>query len=107
MPNYQKGRIYKIVCNESGLIYIGSTVQGLAQRMAEHRHRFRNNILECSSRRVLENNNYTVTLLEKYPCNDIEELHTREQFHIDNTQNCINCKNALTWKIRIREDDEI
>ena len=27
MVNYENGKIYKIVCNETGSIYIGSTAQ--------------------------------------------------------------------------------
>ena len=29
MEKYQKGKIYKIVCNKTGLVYIGSTIQPL------------------------------------------------------------------------------
>ena len=37
MPDYSKGLVYRIDCKETGECYIGSTVQGLANRIAEHR----------------------------------------------------------------------
>jgi predicted GIY-YIG superfamily endonuclease len=37
MNKYQQGKIYKIVCNETGDIYIGSTIEPtLARRLAKH-----------------------------------------------------------------------
>jgi len=94
MPNFQKSKIYSLKCETTGLTYIGSTVQGLGQRMSEHRHRFKNDILQCSSRQVLENNNYKMQLLEKFPCENKQQLRLREQFHINNTPECVNEYNA-------------
>jgi predicted GIY-YIG superfamily endonuclease len=34
--DYSKGKIYKIVCNKTGLVYIGSTCRSLEQRLKEH-----------------------------------------------------------------------
>jgi hypothetical protein len=90
MPNFQKSKIYSLKCETTGLVYIGSTVQGLAQRLSEHRHRFKNEILQCSSRQVIENNNYKMHLLEKFPCENKQQLRVREQFHINNTPECVN-----------------
>ena len=37
MVNYEHGKIYKKVCNETGLIYIGSTAQKfLSTRLGGH-----------------------------------------------------------------------
>jgi hypothetical protein len=37
MVNYENGKIYKIVCNETGFIYIGSIAQKyLSTRLGEH-----------------------------------------------------------------------
>ena len=36
MPNYQNGKIYKIVCNITGLVYIGSTIENLTERLWGH-----------------------------------------------------------------------
>ena len=34
--NYSQGKIYKIVCNKTGLIYIGSTYRTLDERLKRH-----------------------------------------------------------------------
>ena len=36
MPDYKKGQIYRIVCNITGKIYVGSTTQSLSCRLAAH-----------------------------------------------------------------------
>ena len=37
MPDYQNGKIYKILNNIDGDIYVGSTINALSHRMAQHR----------------------------------------------------------------------
>ena len=41
MPDYSKGLVYRIDCNETGECYIGSTIQGLANRIADHRKQYK------------------------------------------------------------------
>ena len=36
IADYSQGKIYKIVCNKTGLVYIGSTYRSLEQRIKEH-----------------------------------------------------------------------
>jgi hypothetical protein len=43
-----------------------------------------------SSYKILENNNYTIELIEVIPCDSKKELHQREGAHIRNTTNCVN-----------------
>ncbi len=101
MVNYQDSKIFKIVCNTSGLQYIGSTTQPtLARRLAKLRDdytRFLNTTGGLITRelrgsklyRVFEANNYDIVLIENYPCNSKDELHQRERHHIE--QNiCVN-----------------
>jgi hypothetical protein len=83
MVNYQDGRIYKLV--GSGLTYYGSTTQNLAVRKAGHKRQ--NN--KCKSRILFENGEVDIVLVEKYPCNSKEELHSRERWYIENNE-CIN-----------------
>jgi hypothetical protein len=93
MVNYQDGRIYKIVCNVTNLIYIGSTCKKLCERMTKHRQNFKqyqngkHNFI--TSFKVLENGNFDIVLLENYPCDSKEQLHARERFYIE-TMNCVN-----------------
>ena len=42
MPDYQQGKIYKIVCNTTGLLYIGSTTQKfLSSRLSGHMRNYK------------------------------------------------------------------
>ena len=86
--DYQKGKIYKIECHTTGLIYIGSTTATLKRRLSNHK---------CSrtpiSNQVLENNNYEIILIENYPCQNKTELLTKEGKY-QKEINCVNKKIA-------------
>jgi len=93
MPDYQNSIIYKIVCNETGKVYIGSTTQNLAKRIGGHRSNY-NHYLNgfgkyVTSFAILENENYSYVLVEKYSCDDKLELYARERFYIEN-MDCVN-----------------
>jgi len=87
---YKRGKIYRIVCNTTGLQYYGSTCEKyLSYRLAKHNYDYkkRNGILTSS--KVLENGNYEILLVELFPCNSKDELHQRERFYIENNE-CVN-----------------
>jgi hypothetical protein len=92
MTNYQLGKIYKIVCNTTGLTYYGSTCEPtLARRLTGHRTYFKcwknwTKKANYSSYKVLENDNF-----ELAPSNNKMELHKRERFYIDNNE-CVNTR---------------
>ena len=107
MVNYQQGKIYKIVCNTTGLIYVGSTCeQRLSQRLTKHvatyKQHLKNNYAYCSSYDIIEKGNYEIILLETCPCSTSEELRMRERFYKENI-NCINLKNPCKTKEDARE----
>ena len=93
MVNYANGKIYKIVCNTTGLCYIGSTCSTLAKRLNSHKKdfkRFQNSEGNfITSFKVLENNNYIIELVELVACDNKIDLHKRERFHIENII-CVN-----------------
>jgi hypothetical protein len=94
MPDYQLGKIYKIVCNVTGKVYYGSTCEPtLARRLAKHVGEYccykKGTKHYVSSYSILENDNYCIVLVEKYPCNDKMELLQRERFYIENNE-CVN-----------------
>ena len=83
MPNYQDGKIYKIVCNITDECYIGSTCEPrLARRLAKHVSDFKSwkegKRHKISSFDIIENGNYQILLIETYPCNSKDELTARE-----------------------------
>ena len=92
MVNYQSAKIYKIT--GGGFTYIGSTTTSLSRRLAHHRNDLKSfkegkRKYELTSFRVLEHPDYAISLIEKYPCEDNEELHSRERYWIENTD-CVN-----------------
>jgi len=89
MINYEKGKIYKLIDNTNGNIYIGSTIQTLSKRKAGHKESFNRGKGTCVSKSIIENGNYDIILIEKYPCKSKEELFSRERYYIEKN-NCIN-----------------
>jgi hypothetical protein len=94
MPDYQLAKIYKIVCNTSGMVYYGSTCEPtLARRLAKHVACFKfwknGNGNYVTSYQIFENDNYEIILVEKFACDDKMELLKRERYYIENNE-CIN-----------------
>ena len=93
MPDYSNSKIYKIIDNTNGNMYVGSTTQSLAQRLAGHVRCYKGFLQGTqqftSSFDIIKNSNYDIVLLEEINCETKEQLHARERFHIENN-NCIN-----------------
>ena len=94
MVNYQKGKIYKIVCHTTGKCYIGSTTKEyLSQRLTKHVSNYKCYLKTgnkgMTSVEVLENNNFEIMLLELYPCSSKDELHARERYYCQLIE-CVN-----------------
>jgi hypothetical protein len=95
MTNYQLGKIYKIVCNTTGLTYYGSTCEPtLARRLAGHVGKFKSfrgngKAKFITSYNVLKNDDYAIILVELAPSNNKMELRQRERFYIENNE-CVN-----------------
>jgi hypothetical protein len=95
MNKYQNGKIYKIVCRITNLIYIGSTVEKyLSNRLKGHRSRFNIKKDNTTSFKVLENNDYYIELIELFPCTSRDELLVRERYYFD----LIDCVNKVRPK---------
>ena len=82
MPDYSKGKIYKLWSPSTGLSYIGSTCQSLAMRLAGHvRSKKCHDIGKynyVTSFEILEYNDYRIDLIEEYPCESRMKLNKRE-----------------------------
>jgi len=98
MSKYQNGKIYKIVCNITNDIYIGSTIQTLKERLYGHRSKRKN----CSSCKIIDRGDYKICLIEKYPCDDITQLKKREGYW----QSQIKCINIQREGMTDKEKDE-
>jgi calcineurin-like phosphoesterase family protein len=94
MVNYKQGKIYKIECNVTGLIYIGSTCKKkLSGRMTQHRSDYKMYLKGkkkyLSSFKVMENNDYDIILIEDYPCKSKDQLFARERYYTNEIE-CVN-----------------
>jgi hypothetical protein len=108
MVNYNNSKIYKLICDNSDLIYIGSTTQKLYKRLNEHKKK------DCSSKKLFELGNVKIILIEEVKCENKEQLIKREQYYIDKYKNnIINDNNAYTdqkkynKEYRIKNKDKI
>jgi len=94
MPDYQKGKIYKIISPSKNLIYYGSTTQTLPQRLAQHikENKAYNNKVNtryCCSYLVIECEDYKIELVEEYPCNNKQQLNKKEGEY-QKSNECVN-----------------
>ena len=87
MPiDYSKGKIYTIrYRNDDSLIYVGSTVNILSYRFADHKRRCKNpnnerhNLMIYQKMRETEDiDNWYIELYEDFPCDNKEQLLKRE-----------------------------
>lgn len=95
MVNYTNAKVYKIVDNTNGNVYIGSTAsQLLCQRLAQHRIAYNSYIdgkrKYYSAFDIIKNNDCEIVLLEEVKdCQNKEQLKQRERHYIE-TIECIN-----------------
>jgi hypothetical protein len=93
MNKYNNGKIYKLICNESNLIYYGSTIQPLYKRLNDHRKSYlkfiKNEFHYLTAFEIIKNNNFNIVLVEEFSCENKEQLEARERYYIDNNK-CVN-----------------
>jgi len=95
MPDYSKGKIYKLWSPSKNLVYYGSTVQTLAQRLGKHVGNYNCYIKDntktsyVTSFLILECEDYKIELLEEYPCNNKKQLHKKEGEY-QKSNECVN-----------------
>lgn len=93
IDRYSNGKIYKLVDNTNGAVYIGSTCLPLHKRLYNHKKSYNlwlnKKYHYVSSFKILENENYNIVLIENYSCNSKEELLMKERKWIDELK-CVN-----------------
>ena len=96
MPDYQKGKIYKIWDKGYNKCYIGSTCEELNRRMAGHRKKYKahqqDGKVYTTADMLFDEfgiENCKIELVETFPCNSKAELHAREG-HYQRETECIN-----------------
>jgi len=96
MPDYKKGKIYKL--EGGGKFYIGSTTNLLSKRRGDH---------HCDAKQERRQNtkaylwfnsigweNVSISLIEDFPCLTKQELLDRERYYIDLHRNDVNLLNV-------------
>lgn len=102
MPDYQKSKIYVIRSAQTDQVYVGSTTQRLSKRFYDHK----NKANLCTSKLMLEFDDAYIELIEKYPCNDGEELRRREGEWIRKL-NSVNIVIPCRTRKEYREDNKV
>lgn len=101
-PNYARGKIYKIICNDPELIYYGSTTRSLRKRFKNHKYNAKSK--KYSSYKLFEAGGAKIKLVEKYPCKSKKELEEREGEYIL-CNPCVNIYLPGTWKkVKVLKD---
>ena len=86
MPDYKNAKIYKLWIFETDEIYIGSTTQTLTQRLSGHKSAPN----KCTCKILFEkSDNVMIELIEKFPCDNKEQLNKKEGEFIRNFD-CVN-----------------
>ena len=93
MNKYENGMIYMIESPSAKLIYYGSTCMPLSKRLSSHKNKYKNFKNGCNkfmaSFNILDNDDYKIVLVEKYPCENKQQLFAREAYYIRNNE-CVN-----------------
>ena len=97
MPDYSKCQIYKITCNDPSITecYIGFTTN-FKERMKSHKTAVRHSSkLKYAFINIWGGwNNWTMKVIEDYPCRTLQEAEARETYYINiykpslNTSKC-------------------
>jgi hypothetical protein len=107
---YSRAKIYKIVCNVTGLVYIGSTCEPtLARRLAGHRRSYKNHLNGkhnyVTSIKVLENENYYIELVKECSCKTKDQLLQFEGACVRDTE-CVNKNIPGRTRKQYRDDNK-
>jgi hypothetical protein len=93
MNKFLNGKVYELLCLETGLRYIGSTFHELHWRLSMHVAHYKQRLAGgkqyTTSFEILKGGKYKMNLLEMVACNTREELHAREAHYI-RTLPCVN-----------------
>lgn len=93
MPNYTNSKIYKIVNDINGEIYIGSTANTLSKRMCCHKYyatKLGKTSKIYSFIRELGVSHFRIVLIEAFQCSNRDELRRKEQQYIDELNPSLN-----------------
>lgn len=94
---FRGGKIYKLINDDSDIIYIGSTTQKLHERLSQHKYFYNKNKNSNKNYTSMElfriSNNVRIELIEEIICTSKKELEKKEKEYIIKYFNiCVNKK---------------
>jgi hypothetical protein len=107
MPDYNQGKIYKLIVDNYDKIYIGSTCETLSRRLGCHMSEYKkilktnNTYKKPKSYELFYKGQVSIILLEDCKCDRKEQLLARERYYIE--QNRDICLNMTTPGITNKE----
>lgn len=88
---YKNGQIYKIINTIDDEFYIGSTISTLQSRFSGHKSASIDSDMKiCQHMRKHGKNNFRITLIEEYPCDNRCQLELRESYWIHKLKPTLN-----------------
>jgi len=86
MPDYSRGKIYKIVSPNHPKVYIGSTCTTLKKRFSSHK-----SDRNCCATEIIDAGDSNIKLIEDFPCLDKYQLEDREaEIQLLDWDGCVN-----------------
>lgn len=106
--DYKNSKIYKLVCKDLNItnFYVGSTAQPLCKRMVYHRQKVSENPNRKVYKFINEHGgfqNWSIVLIENFPCNNKEEQLKREQYWKDLLKPTLNSIDAYVSEGRYKD----
>lgn len=95
---YQRGKIYKLVCNHCGEFYVGSTTEPyLSRRLSSHKSVAKKNGSVKLYAHFIQFgwDQASITLLESFACDNNDELRAKEELWLQQLQPSLNAKKAF------------
>ena len=88
---YANTKMYCISSKKGQCCYIGhTTLPTVEQRGKQHFDDYKTKRKQCTSRLVLKFKDWQIDLIEDFPCASKRQAETREQYHMDRAENCVN-----------------
>lgn len=99
MNKYHDSKIFKIICLKTNQTYYGATTMRLSNAIAIYQSYYRSYLRGkynyISLFEILKNQCYTIRILERFSCENREELNQRLKKYLDANQ-CVNKNRFLT-----------
>jgi hypothetical protein len=110
--DYKKAMIYKICCNDLDVkdIYVGSTTE-FTKRKNSHKSRYFVEDRKFKLYQCIRDNggwdNWSMILIENYPCNNKIELTSRERYYIETLNATLNSIRPIVSKQEKQEETKV